>query len=789
VLVVDDRPDNRLAFRAQLQGQDIELLEASSGEMALDLLLSHEVALALIDVQMPVMDGFQLAELMRGMERTRHIPIIFVTAGLHDQSKIFRGYDAGAIDFLVKPIESHILNGKVSVLLQLHRQKEQLAQQVEELKRIRENLTEERDKKAMLAALAEESPNVFVIYDAELRYRYINRAGMAQYRVSESVVLGKRDTELFPTEVTDNYLPYLRLALDSKQTQRFEATYELTEGDVTTYIGCYVPLLDRRGRVKTILGINTDITERKRVEDALRVSEARFRSVLENSRDLVYRFDLHTKRFDFVSPSAQAVLGYTVDEVVEMGIEGIYASIHVEDRNALRRAVDGLLHENEVECEYRQRTKSGEYRWMSNHMSLVRDEAGVPMFRDGIIRDISERKRIEGELRMGEERAREQAAALRLAVDKLEATLSSMAEGVVVYDQHGRMERMNAAAESILGTAEAEWRKLDESEARIEHLRIQTLNRARLSPKDAPVARALAGETVGNAEFCMVRPGAGEERWLRVNAAPVRGPTGEVVTAVATFADITNERHVAERLRSANESLREADRRKNDFLAVLSHEMRNPLAPIRNALHILERATPGSEIAHRSMDVLHRQVEQLVRLIDDLLDVTRIARNKLQIEGLKLELNQLLNRAADDQRCLFEGRGVTFTVTLAAEPIWILGDPGRLTQVIGNLLNNAAKFTPTGGTVTLASWTDREQQRACFRVADTGAGISEQALPTLFQPFAQATETLGQNRTGLGLGLALVKGLVEAHGGTVTAESAGIDQGAQFTVVLPLHEE
>ena len=259
------------------------------------------------------------------------------------------------------------------------------------------------------------------------------------------------------------------------------------------------------------------------------------------------------------------------------------------------------------------------------------------------------------------------------------------------------------------------------------------------------------------------------------------------------FSDVT-ERKFAERLalesemraREAAEALREADRNKNQFLAVLSHELRNPLAPITNSLYILDHATVGSEQARRALTVIGRQVGQLAHLVDDLLDTTRISRNKLTLQRRRLEVNELVRRAIDDHGLEFEKNQVRIEFSPTSKPVVVNGDWNRLAQAVGNLLQNAAKFTGPGGQVRVSVVTDSEAEQVVVRVADTGVGLDQEMLARLFQPFAQADSTLERSKGGLGLGLALVKGLVELHGGTITAHSAGLGQGADFVVRLPI---
>jgi signal transduction histidine kinase/CheY-like chemotaxis protein len=240
-----------------------------------------------------------------------------------------------------------------------------------------------------------------------------------------------------------------------------------------------------------------------------------------------------------------------------------------------------------------------------------------------------------------------------------------------------------------------------------------------------------------------------------------------------------------EALRAAHERLVEADGRKNEFLAMLSHELRNPLAPIRNSIYILERAAPGGEQATRAREVIDRQAQQLTKLIDDLLDVTRISRGKIRLQRERVELNRIVRGTGEDLHEVFRRNGIELSVSVTAVPLFVDGDPTRIAQMVGNVLQNASKFTHRGGHASLTLDLERPGW-ASIQVRDDGVGIQHELLPELFEPFVQADRTLDRSRGGLGLGLALVKGLAELHGGRVSVESDGPGKGAQFTIRLPV---
>jgi PAS domain S-box-containing protein len=276
-------------------------------------------------------------------------------------------------------------------------------------------------------------------------------------------------------------------------------------------------------------------------------------------------------------------------------------------------------------------------------------------------------------------------------------------------------------------------------------------------------------------EYRVLRPD-GTVRWIADRGRAYYDASGRPVRMGGINVEITA-------LKQAEAALREADRRKNEFLGMLSHELRNPLAPIRNSVFILRRAEAGGAQARRAQDVIERQVEHLTRLVDDLLDVTRIARGKIQLRRERVDLREVVRRATDDFRHTMEARGVAFGVQLP-DPAWADADATRITQVVGNLLHNAAKFTRTGDEVALSL--EVLDGEAVIRVRDTGAGIDEALLPRVFEPFSQGERTLARTEGGLGLGLALVQGITALHGGTVRAASGGTGRGAEFEVRLPL---
>jgi two-component system CheB/CheR fusion protein len=241
--------------------------------------------------------------------------------------------------------------------------------------------------------------------------------------------------------------------------------------------------------------------------------------------------------------------------------------------------------------------------------------------------------------------------------------------------------------------------------------------------------------------------------------------------------------------RAAYRALHASDERKGQFIAMLSHELRNPLAPLRHALWLLDRATPGSEQALHARQIMARQVLHLTRLTDDLLDATRISRGKIQLQRARVDLADAVRHAVEDHRALFAARQVSLEVRVPPAPIWIDADRTRLGQILGNVLWNAAKFSDPGGRATVELAREAGGMFAAVRVHDQGIGIPPEVLPHVFEPFVQADRSLDRSRGGLGLGLSLVKAMVEQHGGTVSARSEGPGRGAELLIRLPVEEE
>ncbi len=373
--------------------------------------------------------------------------------------------------------------------------------------------------------------------------------------------------------------------------------------------------------------------------------------------------------------------------------------------------------------------------------------------------------------RRAEQRLREQ-------TDWLQVTLTSIGDAVITTDKNGSVTFLNPVAEGLTAwnTADAAGRPLDEVFHIINEITRQTV--------ENPVSKVIrSGAVVGLANHTILVARDGTERPIDDSAAPIRDAEGQMIGVVLVFRDVTERRQAQRALGQRAEELAEADRRKNEFLAMLAHELRNPLAPIRSGLDLLAIEYGPSE----TVQLMQEQVTHVVRLVDDLLDVSRIVTGRIELRRETVQLRPVVQRALETVKPLIAERNHQLHVDLPEEPVYLDADPVRMAQVIANLLHNAAKYTDPGGIIQLSA--KRSADGVVLTVKDNGIGIEASLMPLIFDLFTQSERTIDRSLGGLGLGLTLVQNLVELHDGTVTAFSNGIGCGSQFVLKLPIHSK
>jgi PAS domain S-box-containing protein len=384
------------------------------------------------------------------------------------------------------------------------------------------------------------------------------------------------------------------------------------------------------------------------------------------------------------------------------------------------------------------------------------DERGKVVGAVNVLVDITDRRRTE------------------LARSQLATIVESTDDAIISKNLNGVIQSWNAAAERLFGyTAE---------QAVGRHISM-LIPPDRLDEEDRILARLRAGERVYHFDTVRVRR-SGQLVDVSLTISPIRDETGRVVGASKIARDVTERKQAEERIYSLMSQLKEDARRKDEFLAMLAHELRNPLAPLLNVLELLKRGTGNGSMIEQVRTTLDRQLGHLARLVDDLLDVNRITRGKLELRRERVQLASILHQAVEAGWPLCEAARHELSVTLPREPIYLHADAVRLVQVFGNLLNNACKYTEPGGRIWVTAV--REDDEVVVTVKDTGLGIPSDKLAAIFDMFTQVERTLERSQGGLGLGLTLVKWLVEMHGGSVTAHSAGLGHGSSFVVRLPV---
>ena len=302
---------------------------------------------------------------------------------------------------------------------------------------------------------------------------------------------------------------------------------------------------------------------------------------------------------------------------------------------------------------------------------------------------------------------------------------------------------------------------------------------------ECPMALVVAGKVsqVTNGEVVILRPD-GSRITVIVNIRPLTAPSGEVVGAINCFYDITERSRMEQLLKYQADALADTNRHKDEFLAVLSHELRNPLAPIVNALEALEHI-PAALKQKQLLSMIERQVTRLTRLVDDLLDASRIGRGSVQLKLEDIDVGNAVRQAVQSVRHLIDARGHELSLAVPPEPVWVRADPVRLEQILVNLLTNAAKYTELSGRITVS--VEHQRGDCVVRVRDTGVGISPDLLPRVFDMFTQAKPTPAGSTGGLGIGLAVVRRLVQLHYGRIEAKSV-LGQGSEFVLTLPARE-
>lgn len=518
------------------------------------------------------------------------------------------------------------------------------------------------------------------------------------------------------------------------------------------------PIRDSQGRIIGVVIVFRDVTNRRLAEEAIRQSERNFRTMADSIPQMAWRaaangdLEWYNRRwYDFT--------GTSLDEMKGWGWKPL---IHPDALPAVvDRWKDSLATGNSFEMIFPIRGKAGEFRQFLTRVEPVKDDAGAVTRWFGTNTDVSEAKRAEDQLRESRERLNFALNAAELGQWDL-CLLDGSAERTLRHDQ-------------IFGysTLRSEW----SYSIFLEHVLSDDRDRVKASFQETTTT----GSPL-NIE-CRIRRVDGAVRWIWVKARVLENETGAFERLLGIVSDITERKKLEEELRQLATELSAADHRKDEFLATLAHELRNPLAPIRYGLQILQHTEIGAAEFDDLRSMMERQLRQLIRLVDDLLDVSRITSNKLELRLSRVDLRDVISIAMETSRPLMTAHGHELTVAVPDQPLILMADETRLAQVISNLLNNAAKYTRQNGHIQLT--VSRRDRQIWISVKDDGIGISAEMLPRVFEMFTQVDHGLEPTQGGLGIGLTLVKRLVEMHGGSVEGRSDGLGKGSEFVVKLP----
>ena len=790
ILLVDDAPANLLALEAVLQTLGEPLVRAGSGQEALRRLRDADYAAVLLDVRMPGMDGFETARLIRAQRRSRRTPIIFITADASDLS-VEEAYSIGAVDFLTKPIVAPVLKAKLAFFVELHRSRQEL--QAAERKAV--------EDRAFLSAVLEAVEDGIVACGPDGRLTLFNRATREFHAMDLEPVGASNWSQQYDLYGPDGVTPLrpeevpLHRALAGEVVRDVELVIAPPGGRPRHLLASGQPLYDEAGHKLGAVVSMHDVSAQREAEQAreaaiaeqtrreeaeaaaeliresrerLRESEQRVRLATEAAGLGVWVWEIASDQLTWENERLFEIFGLTgaARGDMEPGRLGdrLAELAHPDDAPAFDAALRRTAQTGErlhfVGRFFRRNDRS--LRWIELTGIRQPGHTGMPDRVLGTAVDMTDRKHAEDELRLSEERYR--------------TLLESLDEGFCIIQMingpDGRPHdywflQVNPAFEKHTGLVDAVGKTMRELAPGHEDHWFEIYGRV-----------AATGEPVRFENQAQAL-----ERWFDVYATCTDRAAGKVAVL---FTDITERRRSEESLRRLAAELAESDRRKTEFLATLAHELRNPLAPISNGLQLLRVPDADPEAKERARNMMERQLRHLVRLVDDLLDIARISSGKVELKWERTGLDAVLGSAIESSMPLLNAARHHLDVRIAEPGLHLVADATRLAQVVSNLLNNAAKYTPDGGRVELDARRDGDD--VVISVRDSGIGISTAALPQVFEMFTQVGRHRDRSQGGLGIGLALVRRLVELHGGSVTADSPGVGQGSTFTVRLPLSD-
>ncbi|MDB4968847.1 MAG: two-component hybrid sensor and regulator, partial [Myxococcales bacterium] len=845
ILLADDNADMR-EYVVRLLGDRWTVDAVADGAMALAHARANAPDLVLADIMMPGLDGFALLRELRADERTRAVPVIFLSARAGEEARI-EGLHAGADDYLAKPFSARELLARVSTHLELSRLRREA----------------ERARARLYLQLMQAPVAISVAVGPDFRYELANP--LYEEMLGRKNIVGKTLLEAFP-ELNDD-APALQMwrnvcstgepftaeefciPLDRKGSGRLEdAFFKFTSS----------PMRDASDVVTGVMTVAVEVTEQVRSRRALEVTQQklteqnritetlnRIGSVLNAELDLPKILQTLTDEATALCRAAFGAYFYNVvDESGESymlyALAGIpreaFANFPLPRNTAVFGPTfrgEGVVRSDDITKDPRY-GKSAPYHGMPKGHPPLRSYLAVPVISRGVVlgglffghpstgafteQDERVITAAAAQAATAIENARlyQQAQQAEARTAKLQAITAALSHAITPTDAAQTIIRevmpiLGAASGVVMMvTRDGAHLEVFAADGLLDDELMRAVQRIPIEERSPACDAARTGELVWvtttkairerNPELAYVQKRIGAKAWGAVplifegktigvasfqctEERPLSGAERDFLLAAGRQCAQAIERaRLYEEARHSRAEAETASQAKDEFLAMLGHELRNPLAPILTALQLMRLR--GDDSLNKERTVIERQVSHVVRLVDDLLDVSRITRGKVELKRQPVELAEVVAKAIEMASPLLEERHHALDVNVPRSGLCIDGDQVRLAQVVSNLLNNAAKYTPANGRIVVTAL--REQEWAVLRVSDSGVGLSAEFLPRVFELFVQERQSIDRSQGGLGLGLAIVRSLVELHGGTVAAQSAGRDQGSDFIVRLPL---
>ncbi|MGE0157789.1 MAG: PAS domain S-box protein [Gemmatimonadales bacterium] len=648
-----------------------------------------------------------------------------------------------------------------------------IARDITELKRARAG-------QAYLAAIVDSSEDAILSKDLDGIIQSCNKTAERIFGYAAHELVGRSVRMLIPPDRQHEEDEILGRIRQGQRIAHFETVRLKKNGDAIDISLSVSPIFDPAGKIIGVSKIARDITEQKRLARELAAQQEWFRVTLASIGDAVIASDVEGN-VAFQNARAESLTGWTTEESAGRPLTDIFRIVDERSGAAVANPAERVLRSGRVVAlgnHVALIARDGSLRPIADSAAPIRDARGRTIGVVLIFRDVSEERRAE--------------EALNEQREWYETTLESIGDAVIATDAKGRVVFMNRIAETLTGWSARAARGRDCSDV------FRIINEGTRGRVDSPVAKVLAEGVIESLDsHTLLIAADGTEVPIDDSGAPIRRRDGQIVGTVLVFRDISerrrseNERRLAvaerERIlaseRAARTEAERATRVKDEFVAMVSHELRTPLNAILGWSHLMAQSEHNPDVIRRGVDVIARNTRVQAQLISDLLDVSGIMSGKLRLAVEQVDPAVIVSEAVETVQPSAHEKGVAIRTDLEQNVGSIAADPSRLQQVIWNLLWNAIKFTPAGGSVAVSL--RRSGPNVEITVSDTGLGIPADFLPHLFERFQQASPSITRRFGGLGLGLSIVKYLVDMHGGRVSAESEGEGKGSRFTVSIP----